>query len=181
MKRTIGPPEASCRLYTEKEGLLSAVAHDLELTVERFRLELDEEAGQAEGWFDAKSVKVVTAMASGRPSGALSASDKKKIESNLADEVLRSARFPEIHFRLTELSGQGEERTLRGTLTLVGKSRAIELRASRAISGWTVTGRLHQPDFGIAPYSAMFGTLKIKPDVRVELRVQASSPVAPGG
>jgi hypothetical protein len=30
---------------------------------------------------------------------------------------------------------------------------------------------LHQPDYGIKPYSAMLGTLKIRPDVKVRIRL----------
>jgi hypothetical protein len=33
--------------------------------------------------------------------------------------------------------------------------------------------RLHQPDLGIKPYSAMLGTLKIQPGVAVEISVPA--------
>jgi hypothetical protein len=34
---------------------------------------------------------------------------------------------------------------------------------------------LHQPDFGIKPYSAMLGALRIRPDVRIELSVPTSA------
>ena len=41
---------------------------------------------------------------------------------------------------------------------------------------WMVTVvRLHQPDFGIKPYSALLGTLKIKPEVTVRCSVPRAS------
>jgi hypothetical protein len=35
--------------------------------------------------------------------------------------------------------------------------------------------RLHQPDFGIAPYRAMLGALRVKADVVVRASVPASA------
>ena len=54
-----------------------------------------------------------------------------------------------------------------GKLTLHGVTR--EIRCTR--SGELVEARLDQRDFGIKPYSAMFGTLKVKPEVVVTVRL----------
>ena len=52
---------------------------------------------------------------------------------------------------------------------LHGRSREITLKRTGDDEA-EVT--LHQPDYGIKPYSAMFGALKIKPDIRVRLRLR---------
>lgn len=175
MKRSLGPTEARCRIYTKKEGLLSAVAHDLELECQRFRIELDEAAGQVEATFEARSLKVVTALVDGHASSALSASDRQKIEQNILKDVLHADRHPQIHFRASQVVGEGDRRTLTGMLELHGQSRSLSLVAERVGSKWQTRATLHQPDFGIVPYSAMFGALKIKPEVVVVLEVSAQA------
>jgi polyisoprenoid-binding protein YceI len=173
--KSLGPKEASCRIYTQKEGLLSAVAHDLELECQNFRIELDEGSGQVEAHFEAPSLKVVTALVNGHSSPVLSASDRQKIEHNLQKDVLHTDRHPKIHFRSSQVVGEGDRRTITGMLELHGRSRSLSLVAERVGPHWQTKVQLHQPDFGIVPYSAMFGALKIKPEVWVVLRVLAQT------
>ena len=56
---------------------------------------------------------------------------------------------------------------------LGGRSKALTIEARRDAGRWVAEVLLHQPDFGVKPYSAMLGTLKIKPDVRVRVSVPA--------
>lgn len=159
---------ARCRIYTYKEGLLSAVAHDLEIEVGRFRIERDERSLKAT--FDARSLRVLHAVSDGRPRpDALSARDRDKIEGNIAGEVLDVRRHPEVRFTAA-IAGEPEGE-LRGTLELHGRSREVRVALHREGERWIGEATLHQPDFGITPYSAMLGTLRIKPDVRVRIEV----------
>jgi hypothetical protein len=150
-------------VLTFKEGLLSRVAHDLKLRVERLGLEVADDAVTA--WFDATSLRVVTAMKDGRESpGALSDADKRTIERNIREDVLDATRHPQIRFQSKVVERRGDEATIRGTLQLHGQEREGGAVVAEA--------RLHQPDFGIKPYSAMMGTLRVKPDIEVRLRAQ---------
>ena len=159
---TYDQSNAECRVFTFKEGLLSAVAHDLELEVTRFSVEVSEDGSSIRATFDAASLRVLDAMADGRPSpGTISAKDKRKIESNIVDTVLHAKRHPQIRFESTSVS----DTSVVGKLELHGRSK--ELRLAR--EGDTVTATIHQPDFGIKPFSAMLGTLKIRPSVEVKL------------
>jgi len=156
---------AECRVFTFKEGLLSAVAHDLEIDVSRFAVEISDDGSSIEGTFEASSLRVVDPIVDGRRSpGALSDRDKRKIEGNIADSVLHPKKHREIRFTSTEVS----ETKIRGRLELHGRSRDVELRRE----GDTARVTLHQPDFGIKPFSAMLGTLKIKPRVDVVLTIK---------
>ena len=104
-------------------------------------------------------------MVNGRPCvSTLSARDRAKIEATIATDVLGCRRHPEIRFESSELG----ESTVSGRLELCGRSREVTLRRC----GDEVEGTVYQPDFGIKPYSAMLGTLKIKPDVRVRVRLR---------
>lgn len=160
-----------CLVFTEKEGLLSAIAHDLRLRVARWSAEWSETgAAKIVATFDAASLEVETAMKAGAPSlGALSDKDKRTIEGNIVSDVLHSKRFPEIRFESTEVVADGEGYRIKGDLTLHGQTREIGavVRAVGKLFISEVT--LSQPDFGITPYRAMMGTLKVRPEVRVRL------------
>lgn len=182
------PPDAECLIYTFKEGLLSAIAHDLAIRVGRLSVELGGAEGPLQARFDAGSLRVVSAMAGGVPTSALSDGDRRTIERNLADEVLDARHHPEIRFVARSVSGEGDRRRVEGTLTLRGRQRPLGFEVVRGAGEggvrWRAEVRLHQPDFGIKPYSAMLGTLKIRPDVLVKLSLPASaappeSPAAP--
>jgi hypothetical protein len=162
---------ADVLVFTYKEGLLSAIAHDLKIRVTRFAIHVDEATNAIEATFEPGSLRVVTAMKNGQEAhGALSDSDRKKIEENIVDDVLHAKKFPEIRFTSTSVeedSGTGYR--VRGKLTLHGKTREVTFVTRTDGEGQVAEITIHQPDFGITPYSAMLGTLKIKPDVTVRV------------
>lgn len=165
--------QAECRVFTFKEGLLSAVAHDLELEVRSFEVEVDERGIRAR--FDPSSIQVVDAVVDGRRSpGTLSDKDKAKIHSNIVSDVLSVKRHPDVRFESTEVTEKDSGWTVRGRLELAGRTKELVIDARREGDHAVAEVVLHQPDFGIKPFTAMLGTLKIKPDVRVRIRVPAA-------
>jgi energy-converting hydrogenase A subunit M len=159
---------AECTVLTYKEGLLSAVAHDLEIAVTRFDVDVEDGGKALSARFDASSLRVLHAMADGKPrEGALSDADKRKIENSIVADVLDAGKHPEIRFVAADVTPEGEGFRVRGELTLHGRTRAIAFVARRLGDRLVAEVQLHQPDFGIRPYSAMLGTLKVKPDVTV--------------
>lgn len=159
---------AECLVFTFKEGLLSAVAHDLKIRVGRFELSRDGAAVNAT--FDAASLQVICARASGADApNLLSDSDKRSIERNIAKDVLESARHPQIRFE-GKATDSGE---VSGTLYLHGVARELRTQAQRVGDCWLARVSLHQPDFGIRPYRAMLGTLRVRPDVEVQVSIPA--------
>lgn len=161
---------AECFVYTYKEGFLSKVAHDLKLRVRTFELDLGDDAVQAR--FDARSIECVCAMIRGEESPrALSERDKRQVVQNMARDVLHTARFQDIRFASTKVAREGDHWRIRGRLTLHGIERMIDVKAQPEGEHVVARVRLHQPDFRIVPYTAMLGTLKIKPEVDVVVRV----------
>lgn len=156
---------SKCHIFTEKDGLLSAIAHDLEIEVTEFTLSVDPE--HVEARLKADSLRVLHAMKEGQPISVLSDKDKKEIESNIVKDVLLASKFPEILFSSTRIARADDRATLEGNLTLHGVTREVPVGVR--FDGTTTIGEvaLHQPDFGIKPYTAMLGTLKVKPTVRV--------------
>jgi polyisoprenoid-binding protein YceI len=166
---------ATCHVFTFKEGMLSAMAHDLRLRVERFTIAIDETASSIAARFFADSLRVDTAMKDGREAfDSLRDGHKRDIEANIVGEVLHARKHPEIVFRSTRVEGEGDERRIEGTLALHGAERPLRATARRQAGRWVAEVELHQPDFGIKPYSAMLGALKIRPAVRVHVSVPAA-------
>jgi polyisoprenoid-binding protein YceI len=88
--------------------------------------------------------------------------------------VLRASRFPTVEFRSTSVGRDGERARIEGQLTLHGVTRPLVAEAVADASDWRAEVRLDQRDFGIKPFSAMLGTLRVKPDVLVRIRVPRS-------
>jgi hypothetical protein len=156
-------------VFSFKEGLLSSVAHDLQLKVTSFVIDVESKVVKAE--FDARSMQVVCAMKDGHENpGALPSFALAEIEKNLGGSVLLTSTFPAVRFETSLVSGT----EVRGHLTLRGMTR--EVRGERRDEGSMAiaTFRVDQRDFGIKPFAAMFGTLKVKPEVLVRVSLPLS-------
>jgi polyisoprenoid-binding protein YceI len=171
---TYDQSQADCFVYAFKEGLLAAVGHDVKLRVGKLEVRADGE--QVVATFDPASLTVVTAMRQGAENpGALSDKDKRTIEGYVRDDILHPRRYPKIEFRSREIAAEDDGWDVEGDLTLHGRTRTVKGRVEQR--GDRVVGRvrLHQPDFGIEPFKAMLGTLKIQPVVEVELSVPVAA------
>ncbi len=159
-------------MFTFKQGLLSAIAHDLKLEVVTHEVRVLGDS-KVEATFDARSIRVVCARKDEADDpAALSVSDKKKIEATIAADVLAVKRFPEIRFASTSVEPAGEGFFVRGDLTLHGVTRSISFTTRTEGARRVAEVTLHQPDFGIVPYRAMLGALRLRPDVRVRIEVE---------
>jgi hypothetical protein len=158
-----------CRVFTFKEGALRALGHDLEFAVRCNRFEIDGDGG-IDASFDAASMTVLHAIEDGRPSSSLSESDKRKIVASATVDVLDVKHYPEIRFRTSKVVREADGFRLSGELRLHGQTRSLEV-VTRLVEGKQEAHvRVHQADYGIKPFSAMLGALKIKADVDVHVR-----------
>lgn len=163
---------SKCLVFSYKDGLLARLAHDLKLQVERFSIEVDDTTHQIKATFDPSSIQVVCARVNGQDeSSTLSKGDKKKIHDNVTKDVLRVRKHPEIRFDSTNVVARGEGFAVEGTLQMYGKSRSIQTSVRADGDRWVAEVRIHQPDFGIKPFTAALGALKVKPDVTVRVSV----------
>lgn len=155
---------AEILVFTFKEGLLSSMAHDLKLRVTRGTVDVEGASVRAE--LDAASLKVVSPMRDGRevrtalPSLALG-----EIERNATKHVLVAAQYPVIRFESTSVT----DAEVAGTLSLHGVTKSV--RGVRRDEGGRKVAefRLDQRDFAIEPFTAMMGTLRVKPEVVVRV------------
>lgn len=163
-------------VLTYKDGLLSAVAHDLRLVAGQPTVDFKTEHGpetRCRVTIDSGSLRVVYAEKDGTPQpGTLSPGDCQKIEQNIRQDVLHSGRFPQILFEGT-LEPLDDDWRATGTLTLHGVANPFALTLKKTSEGYEGRSSFDQRRFGVTPYSAMFGTLKVKPEVTLEVRVSA--------
>lgn len=167
---------AECLVFTRKAGLLSTVAHDLLIRVTRFTIGISGEAPTIEAAFDPASLVVVDAVRDRVPqAGVLNTSDKRKIEQSIASEVLLPTRYPHIRFKSSRVVPEGPGYRISGDLVLRGRTRAVSGTSHVEGARRWVEIAVHQPDFGIKPFSALMGTLRVEPEVRVRVSLPLDS------
>jgi hypothetical protein len=171
---TYGPDDARCVVLTFREGLLSGIAHDLLLRVTRLEVAIETAPLRVSAQLDATSLRVLAAMHDGRPvPDDLRAADKAEIEATIRNVVLRADRHPEIRFESTAVEERPDGWDVAGRLSIAGATREVRLPVKREPDRLVTELRLHQPDFGIRPYRAMMGALRVSADVVVRASVPA--------
>lgn len=170
---TLGPPSGKLVVKTSRTGLGSKAGHDLTIEVTRWEGTATVDTanpGNSSVSIDADvdSFEVREGTGGVKP---LTDSDRADIKKTLREKILLAAQHPSITFRATRVEGSPESFTVEGDLTIVGSTQPATLRGTmsddRAHGSATVT----QSRWGIKPYQAFFGALKLKDDVTVEFDV----------
>jgi hypothetical protein len=167
---------AECRIFTYKEGLLSPFAHDLCIDVGSFAVELDGES-MIDARFDADSLRVHCAVVDGkeRPD-LLSDNDREEIDRSIRRDVLQTETYREISFRSRSVQKKDSTFSVKGTLSLHGREKEITFSVKREGDHRIAEARLHLPDYGITPFSTLFGAVRIKPDILIRVSLPAGPP-----
>ena len=97
----------------------------------------------------------------------------RQVADNIASDVLEPRRHPEVRFESSRVVEEGAGFRVTGTLFQHGRRKELTVPVRREGALWVAEVALHQPDFGIKPFSAMLGALKVKPGVTVRLSVPA--------
>jgi hypothetical protein len=157
---------ASVRVFTFKDGLLARLAHDLQIRATDWEIEIDGDAVRAR--FGLGGLRVDGAVQHGRlADGVLSSSDRGKIERTMADDVLEAKRFPTATF-----TGAIDRAAMRvtGELALHGRSIALAAMPLREDGDSIALEVAFVPSrWGIAPYRALAGALKLQDRVVVKV------------
>jgi polyisoprenoid-binding protein YceI len=165
----------SIKVFTFPEGALSAFGHDLQFSASRFDIEVLAQSVKAR--VDASSLRVVAAMRGEKPDPqALSASDKAEIERNCARDVLEAHRYSEATFVSTDVRRTDAGWSVRGTLTLHGIAQEISFDVAAVGNRAIAHLELDVRRFGIKPYSAMLGALRVQPRVVVVVETPLPPP-----
>jgi len=84
-------------------------------------------------------------------------------------DILQTREFPEVRFVSSMVEAADEGFHVTGSLTLHGETRELHADIHERAERWVAEVPLGQPDFGIKPFRALFGTIRIKPGVRVRV------------
>jgi len=164
----LGPQNARLLVDTRRAGAAAKAGHDLTLEVTEWNgtLRLGEEPSDTAVALhaDGSSLRVREGRGGMQKLGE---DDKQNIQQTIDDEILKSTS---IDFRSGAVKGvPGSGHLLvRGELEFAGRTNPIEFELTQRDNGH-ITGRatVKQSDWGIKPYSALFGALKVADEVEV--------------
>ena len=87
-------------------------------------------------------------------------------------QVLDSAKYPEILFTSTDVMPDGADRwKMTGVLTLHGVSRSVTASVLLQAGHYRGTLSIRQRDYGIQPISIAGGTVKVKDELRIDFDI----------
>ena len=159
---TLGPDNATLTVRTKKGGAAAKAAHNLiiEVTAWRGMLELGPES-KVSLTADTRSMRVREGHGGMM---ALGDDDKANIEQTIDDEVLKGTA---IAFESDSVKADGDRLEVSGDLELGGRHAPVVFELSLADGRVTGSATVKRTDWGIKPYSALFGTLKVLDEVQV--------------
>jgi polyisoprenoid-binding protein YceI len=166
----LGPASGDLLVRTARSGLGRRAGHDLTLVVTRWSAQVT--ADPAEPANSGVSVEIEAGSFEVREGTggvlALTGSDRDEIVKIIRGRVLQTSAHPLITFRSTRVEGTLEAFTVEGDLTIMGRTRPVTVRGK--VSGDRLTGgaTVVQSQWGIKPYSALFGQLRVADPVEVE-------------
>lgn len=169
----VGPQSGRLLVKTARTGLGAKAGHDLTLEVTRWHgnVTLDTANPAASAIAveaEVGSIEVREGTGGVKP---LTDSDRAEIAATMREKILQAGRYPAITFQSRLVGGTPEKFSVEGDLTITGVTHPVtlhgQLAGGRARGSATVT----QSQWGIKPYSAFFGALKLRDDVNVEFDV----------
>lgn len=156
-------------VFTFKEGVLSAAAHDLRLRVNRFDITLEGEQIRAE--FDLKSLVVEGPMEGGVfKAGQYDASKRAEVEKAMHGTVLHTDQHPRAIF-VGSAREQGPGFDVKGELQLAGRSAPLGFMVRREGETFRSSFEFQPSQWGIAQYKALLGAIRLKDLVRIEFEL----------
>lgn len=170
--RTLTQDDGDLLLLTTVEGRMARMGHELAFRIDRWTGVVT--VGQAVG---ATSLQVsadlrsLSLRGSRDPGKPVAEKDAREILAN-AQKTLQVEQYPQISFASTSATGGWDAATLEGDLVLHGRTHPQVLRVAATASGYRLTGRVAQADFGIRPYSILMGALRVGDRVDVEVTVR---------
>jgi polyisoprenoid-binding protein YceI len=169
-----GPADGELRVNVFREGAAARMGHDLVFGVRNWSAKLtvdpsDPALSSLEASAEVGSFSIVDTKGGAKP---LSRSDHADIKRNIEEKILDVARFPTIDFHSTSVSMVDDTRArLSGELTIAGTTRPVDvtlaLAGGRAKASLTVV----QSQWGIKPFKALIGALKVRDAVDITLDV----------
>jgi polyisoprenoid-binding protein YceI len=173
----LGPDCGRILLRTFRDGLIAQAGHDLtiEVTAWQGQLTVDETPAPSglEVRIDIGSLTVRDGTGGIKP---LTDRDRREIAFT-ARRQLSADRHPEAVFTAARFEPTADGGIIDGTVTLVGTAQPLRLQVTQTGPGhYRASASVRQTAFGIRPYTAFLGALKLRDAVEVEVEVDISGP-----
>jgi hypothetical protein len=157
----LGPENGTLTVHTRKGGAAAKAGHDLVIEVTRWRASYDETELSLTA--DAGSLRVRSGSGGISPLGD---EEKAGIAQTIDEEVLKGGS---IAFRSTRVHRAGDRIDVEGELELLGRTAPVSFALTDHAGHLTGRATVKQSNWGIKPYSALFGTLKVRDELEVEI------------
>ena len=156
-------------IFTFKDGLLSRVAHDLQLRLERFEVSVNEEMVVGTFWPD--SLEILGPVKRGKlDPGGLKKRDRADIKKNIQKDILHTRDHPVVKLEAKRLGNR-----LQGTLALRGRPRPITIETQVRNQRMEGEIELRPSLWGIPPFKALMGAIKLQDRVLVRFSIALES------
>ncbi len=167
---SLEPDNGKLIVKVYKEGMAAKMGHDLTFQASDWsgKVTVDQDnpsASSVQVTIDPSSLSIIDAKGGAKP---LSDKDRTDITKNISKTLGNS----DITFDSSEVSGTPPRLALKGNLTISGTAKPVTLDLTVGDDGH-VSGKttIVQTQFGIKPFSAMMGALKVKDSVDIEFDV----------
>jgi len=175
----LSPELSTFTVQAFSEGLLSAFGHDPLIAIKDF----SGEVRFTPGTFEHASMEIRINADSLSLATEVKEKDRQDLERTMRDEVLETAKYPEVVFQSNNIAvskltqGRSRARVI-GERTLHGVTRKnswVSAEATVGENSLRAQGNfsLKQTDFGIKPYSAAGGTIKLKNELKFSFDIGA--------
>lgn len=167
---TLGPDAGRLLVKTSRTGLGSKAGHDLTIEVTRWSGTAtidtaDPPSSSVNVDVEVDSFDVREGTGGIKP---LTDADRTEIKETLREKILQADRYPTITFRSAKVEGNAESFTVEGDLTIVGTVRPVTVRGSLSEGRVRGAATVVQSRWGVKPYSAFLGALRLRDEVAVE-------------
>jgi len=182
-RHQFGPDRGRIILRTFRDGLAAQAGHDLTIEATRWSGALgvndDLSPADLDVRIDMGALVVRDGAGGVKP---LSDRDRREIAVT-ARKVLASDRHPEAVFAAASfepVAGGGGE--ISGTLTIRGQARPLKVHVTQTGDDrYHAEAQVSQSDYGIKPYSAFLGALRVRDAVDIAVDLDLSDQAADSG
>lgn len=164
-----GPDNGTLIVRTGKAGAAAKAGHNLRMEVTSWSATLD--LGPQPSLHltaDSRSFRVIDGTGGVMPLGD---EEKAAIPQTIDEEVLKGAP---IEFQSTRVTQNGDHLEVEGQLDVFGAARPVTFGLDLADGHVHGAARVKQSDWGVKPYSALFGTLKVADVVDIEVDARST-------
>ena len=175
---TLGPESGQLLIKTGRTGLGARAGHDLTIEVTRWQAQATVDSAEVARSSvrveaDAGSFEVRSGTGGVKP---LTDADRAEIKKTIRGKILRTGQYPTITFRSAQITGTPGSFSIDGDLTITGRTQPVTVHARVTDDHVQGTAAIEQTRWGIRPYTAFLGALKLSDEVTVEFSI----PTSPG-